>query len=188
MFTNNGVLQRLTTEVSLPVLDLEYYKIDYKHAWFKEIRSGFTFMLNGEIGYADSYGSKEYPFFKNFYMGGVNSVRGYENGSLGPKFTNTNGQQYSSGGTKRLLGNAELYFPVPGLKDSKQFRFSAFVDAGNVFGSNESYSLGDLRYSTGIGVSWLSPFGPLKLVYAKPLNDQTGDKTQSIQFQLGQQF
>ena len=188
MFTSNGVLQRLTGEVSLPVLDLEYYKIDYKHAWFKEIHPGFTFMLNGEIGYADTYGSKEYPFFKNFYMGGVNSVRGYENGSLGPKFTNANGQQYSSGGTKRMLGNAELYFPVPGLKDSKQFRFSAFIDAGNVFGSNQSYSLGDLRYSTGIGVSWLSPFGPLKLVYAKPLNDQTGDKTQSIQFQLGQQF
>jgi len=188
MFTSNGVLQRLTGEVSLPVLDLEYYKIDYKHAWFKEVHPGFTFMLNGEIGYADTYGSKEYPFFKNFYMGGVNSVRGYENGSLGPKFTNSSGQQYSSGGTKRLLGNAELYFPVPGLKDSKQFRFSAFVDAGNVFGSNESYSLGDLRYSTGIGVSWLSPFGPLKLVYAKPLNDQTGDRTQSIQFQLGQQF
>jgi len=188
MFTNNGVLQKLSAEVSLPVLDLEYYKLDYKHAWFKEIHSGYTFMLNGEIGYADNYGKKEYPFFKNFYMGGVGSVRGYENGSLGPKYTNINGQQYSSGGTKRLLGNAELYFPVPGLKDSKQFRFSAFVDAGNVFGPNESYSLGDLRYSTGVGVSWLSPFGPLKLIYAKPLNQQSGDRTQSIQFQLGQQF
>jgi outer membrane protein insertion porin family len=189
MFTTDGVLQRLTGEVSLPVLDLEYYKIDYKHAWFKEVYKGFTFMLNGEIGYADSYGNKNYPFYKNFYMGGVNSVRGYDNGSLGPRRNDpATGQNYAMGGTKRLLGNAELFLPIPGLKDSKQFRLSAFVDAGNVFGTNDSYSLGELRYSTGLGLSWLSPFGPLKLVYAKPLNSQSDDKTQSIQFQLGQQF
>ena len=187
MFTTNGVIQRLTGEVSLPGLDLEYYKIDYKHAWFKEVYKGFTFMLNGEIGYADAYGSKNYPFFKNFYMGGVNSVRGYENGSLGPKST-SGGQEFSTGGTKRLLGNAELYLPIPGLKDSKQFKLSVFADAGNVFGSNDPYDIGELRYSTGLSVGWLSPFGPLKLVFAKPLNSKTGDKTETIQFQMGQQF
>ena len=188
-FTTHGVLQRLSGEVSLPVLDLEYYKIDYKHAWFTNIYKDFTFMLNGEIGYADSYGSKQYPFFKNFFMGGVNSVRGFENGSLGPKdFDPTTGLTFSVGGTKRLLGNAELFFPVPGLNDSKQFRLSAFVDAGNVYGADQSYNFGDLRYSTGLGISWFSPFGPLKLVFAKPLNEKTGDTTQTIQFQLGQQF
>lgn len=188
-FTKNGVLQRLTGEVTLPVLDLEYYKVDYKHAWFKEVYKDFTLMLNGEIGYANSYGNTNYPFFKNYYLGGVNSVRGYDNGSLGPKDIDPSTlQDFSTGGTKRLLGNAEMYFPVPGLKDSSQFRLSAFLDAGNVFGANESYSLGDLRYSTGVGVSWFSPFGPLKLVFAKPLNEQAGDKTQTIQFQLGQQF
>lgn len=189
MFTTDGVLQRLSGEVSVPVLDLEYYKIDYKHAWFKEVYKGFTFMLNGEIGYADSYGSKNYPFFKNFFMGGVNSVRGYDNGSLGPRNIDVaTGQNYAVGGTKRLLGNAELFLPIPGLKDSKQFRLSAFLDAGNVFGKNDAYSIGELRYSTGLGISWLSPFGPLKLVYAKPLNSKSGDNTQAIQFQLGQQF
>ncbi len=189
LFTNSGVLQKLSGEVSLPVLDLQYYKIDYKHAWFKEIYPGFTFMLNGEIGYADSYGDKKYPFFKNFFMGGVNSVRGYENGSLGPRDIDpTTGENFAVGGTKRLLGNAELFLPIPGLKDSKQFRLSAFVDAGNVYGEDQSYDFGDLRYSTGLGISWFSPFGPLKLVYAKPLNSKDGDETQSIQFQLGQQF
>ena len=121
-------------------------------------------------------------------MGGVGSVRGYDNGSLGPKETNINGLAYAVGGTKRLLGNAELFFPVPGLKDSKQFRLSAFVDAGNVYGASEGYNLADLRYSTGVGISWLSPFGPLKLVFAKPLNSKTGDNTQVMQFQLGSQF
>ncbi|HSI37852.1 MAG TPA: outer membrane protein assembly factor BamA [Methylotenera sp.] len=189
LFTNNGVLQKLTGEVSLPVLDLQYYKVDYKHTWYKQVYPGFTFMLNGEIGYADSYGSEKYPFFKNFFMGGVNSVRGYENGSLGPKdFDATTGEEFSVGGTKRLLGNAELFFPIPGLNDSKQFRMSAFVDAGNVYGIDESYSLGDLRYSTGVGISWFSPFGPLKLVFAKALNSKEGDDTQTLQFQFGQQF
>lgn len=189
LFTNKGVLQRLTGEVSMPVLDLQYYKIDYKHSWYKEIYKGFTFMLNGEIGYADTYGDKNYPFFKNFFMGGVSSVRGYENGSLGPRdFDTVTGEDFAVGGTKRLLGNAELFFPVPGVKDSKQFRLSAFFDAGNVFGSEESYSLGDLRYSAGLGVSWFSPFGPLKLVFAKALNAKDGDDPQVLQFQFGQQF
>jgi outer membrane protein insertion porin family len=188
-FTNNGVLQRLTGEVSLPVLDLQYYKVDYKHTWYKQVYPGFTFMLNGEIGYADSYGNEKYPFFKNFFMGGVNSVRGYENGSLGPRdFDTTTGEEFAVGGTKRLLGNAELFFPIPGLSNSKQFRLSAFVDAGNVYGAEQSYSLGDLRYSTGLGVSWFSPFGPLKLVFAKALNSKDGDDTQTLQFQFGQQF
>jgi outer membrane protein insertion porin family len=188
MFTNNGVLQKLSAEVSLPVLDLNYYKLDYKQAWFKNVYKDFTFMLNGEIGYADSYGNKNYPFFKNYFLGGVNSVRGYDNGSLGPKSVGSLGNNYSLGGTKRLLGNAELFLPIPGLKDSKQFRLSAFVDGGNVWGSDSSYNLSDLRYSTGLGISWLSPFGPLKLIYAKPLNSKSTDTTQSIQFQLGSQF
>ncbi len=188
MFTNNGVLQKLSAEVSLPVLDLNYYKLDYKQAWFKNVYKDYTFMLNGEIGYANSYGNKNYPFFKNYFLGGVNSVRGYDNGSLGPKGVDTSGNDYSLGGTKRLLGNAELFLPVPGLKDSKQFRLSAFVDGGNVWDEDSSYNLGDLRYSTGLGISWLSPFGPLKLIYAKPLNSKSTDTTQSIQFQLGSQF
>jgi outer membrane protein insertion porin family len=188
MFTNNGVLQKLSAEVSLPVLDLNYYKLDYKQAWFKNVYKDFTFMLNGEIGYADSYGNKNYPFFKNYFLGGVNSVRGYDNGSLGPKSVGSLGNNYSLGGTKRLLGNAELFLPIPGLKNSKQFRLSAFVDGGNVWGSDSSYNLSDLRYSAGLGISWLSPFGPLKLIYAKPLNSKSTDTTQSIQFQLGSQF
>ncbi|MEI8118280.1 MAG: BamA/TamA family outer membrane protein, partial [Methylophilaceae bacterium] len=187
MYTTSGVLQKLSAEASLPVLDLQYYKLQYKHAWFKEVFSGISVMMNGEIGYAGAYGSEPFPFFKNYYMGGVNSVRGYDNGALGPQATMPiTGYVYSTGGTKSLLGNAELLFPVPGLKDNKQFRLSLFLDAGQVY--DGAYNLGDLRYSTGVGIGWSSPFGPLKLIYAKPLNNQVGDRTQTIQFQLGQQF
>ena len=187
-YTTSGVLQRLSGEVSLPVLDLQYYKVNYKHTWYTPISKDFTFSLNGEIGYADSYGNEKYPFFKNFFMGGVGSVRGYNNGSLGPRdFDPVTEQDFAVGGTKSLLGNAELYFPVPGI-NSKQFRLSVFADAGNVYAKDEAYNLGDLRYSTGLGISWFSPFGPLKLVFAKALNSKPGDDTQILQFQLGQQF
>lgn len=188
LFTNKGVLQRLTAEVTLPVLDLQYYRLDYKHAWFKDIAKNFTFMLNGELGYADSYNNKNYPFFKNYFVGGVNSVRGFENGSLGPRQIDTTGESFNIGGTTRIVGNAEIFAPVPLIKDSSQFRLSAFFDAGNVYGNNESISLGDLRYSTGVGISWFSPFGPLKLVFAKALNEKEDDRTETLQFQLGSQF
>ena len=189
LFPNKGVLQRLTAEVGVPGLDLEYYKIEYKHAWFKDMYKDVTLMLNGELGYADNYGGKAYPFFKNFYAGGVGSIRGYDNGTVGPRDTDpATGNDFSVGGTRRIVGNAELFIPVPFIKNSSQFRLSAFADGGNVYGGDESLSLGELRYSAGVGISWFSPFGPLKLVLAKPLNKKPGDITQTLQFQLGQQF
>jgi outer membrane protein insertion porin family len=141
-------------------------------------------MLNGELGYADSYGGKKYPFFKNFFMGGVSTVRGYAIGTLGPRDENN----FSVGGTKSALASAELFYPIPGIKDSKQFRLSTFVDSGYVWSSSQTPDPNDLRYSAGVGVSWFSPFGPLKLIYAKPINASASDITETIQFQLGQQF
>jgi outer membrane protein insertion porin family len=189
LFPNNGVLQRISSEVGLPGLDLQYYKLEYKHSWYKEINKSLTFMLNGEMGYGDTYGSKDYPFFKNFYIGGVNSVRGYQTSAIGPREVDAvSGNDFAVGGTKRLLGNAEIYFPIPGMKDSKQLRLSTFLDAGSVYASSDPISLADLRYSTGLGISWYSPFGPIKLVLAKALNAKDTDRTQILQFQLGSQF
>jgi outer membrane protein insertion porin family len=196
-YPNRGVLQKISGEVGLPGLDQEYYKISYQHTWYKDITRNFTLMLNGEAGIAGSYGSDDFPFFKNFYAGGVSSVRGYDTSSLGPHANETiNGvtQDYAVGGTRRVVGNAELFFPVPFLKDNKQFKLSAFVDGGSVWGGSDATSTGCsgasdcFRFSTGVGVSWYSPFGPLKLVLAKPLNEKAGDKTQMLQFQLGSQF
>jgi outer membrane protein insertion porin family len=146
-------------------------------------------MLNGEFGYADSYGNKEYPFFKNFYVGGVDSVRGFDNGGIGPRdFDPGTNNSFTIGGTTRIVGNVEVFAPLPLIKNSSQFRLSAFVDTGSVYANNQSISLGELRYSTGVGISWFSPFGPLKLVFAKALNKKEGDETQTLQFQLGSQF
>jgi len=168
---------------------LQYYKVSYQHSWYKDLGKDFTLMLNGEAGYADSYGGKNYPFFKNFYAGGVNSVRGFLNSSLGPRQINpSTGSDFAVGGTKRFVGNVELFMPVPFVSQSNQFRLSAFVDGGGVYGKDDSINSEYLRFSTGVGVTWVSPFGPLKLVLAKPLNDKSGDDTQLLQFQFGQQF
>ncbi len=191
LFPNRGVLQKFSAEVAVPGLDLEYYKVNYKHAWYTGIGENLTLMLNGELGYADSYGGKNFPFFKNYYLGGVGSVRGFQNGSIGPQGLDpSSGLTYSIGGTKRVLGNTELFMPMPFIKDSKQFRLSAFIDGGAIYGGGSSTTANSdaLKFSTGLGLTWVSPFGPLKLIYAKPLNASSDDKTQSIQFQLGQQF
>ncbi len=196
LFPKKGELRRVSGEIATPGLDLQIYKLSLQETWYKDVTKDLTVMLNGQFGYANSYGGKEFPFYKNFYVGGVNTVRGYAQGSIGPVClvgdtscgSNTSTSNMFMGGNKQIVMNAELFMPVPFIKNNNQFRLSAFIDAGNVYSLDQSVVLGDLRYSAGMGVLWVSPFGPLKLVYAKPFNNQSTDKTESIQFQMGQQF
>ena len=196
LFPKKGELRRVSGEIATPGLDLQIYKLTLQETWYKDVTKDLTVMLNGQFGYANSYGGKEFPFYKNFYVGGVNTVRGYAQGSIGPVClvgdtscgSNTSTSNMFMGGNKQIVANAELFMPVPFIKNNNQFRLSAFIDAGNVYSMDQSVTLGDLRYSAGMGVLWVSPFGPLKLVYAKPFNNQSTDKTESIQFQMGQQF
>ena len=139
--------------------------------------------MNGELGYADGYGGKPLPFFKNFYAGGVGSVRAFETASLGPR--DVNGDVL--GGNRRVVGNFEMLFPMPGNKD-KSVRLSAFIDAGNVWGIEEKVSASDIRASAGLAVSWDSPVGPLKFSFGQPIKKKEGDKLERFQFQLGRIF
>ena len=196
LFPKKGELRRVNAEITTPGLDIQMYKLTLQETWYKDITKDLTVMLNGQLGYANSYGGHEFPFFKNFYVGGVNTVRGYAQGSIGPVCLATDsscGAATSTsnmfmGGNKQIIANAELFMPVPFIKNNNQFRLSAFIDAGNVYSMDQSMVLGDLRYSAGMGVLWVSPFGPLKIVYAKPFNNKSTDKTESVQFQMGQQF
>ncbi len=183
-YPTRGRFQRIYGEVGLPGGDLKYYKGSYQHQWFTPLFSNFTLMLNGELGYANGYSDKPLPFFKNFYAGGNSSVRGYESGSLGPR--DTNGE--ALGGDRRIVGNVELFFPFPGLGNDKSIRMSTFIDGGMVFGQGEKFDVGELRYSAGVAVSWLSPIGPLKFSIGQPLNAKPGDKKEVFQFILGSTF
>ncbi|MBZ0105082.1 MAG: outer membrane protein assembly factor BamA [Sulfuricella denitrificans] len=184
LYPTSGSLQRLYGEVGLPGLDLEYYKISYQHQYLKTFASKYTLLLNGEVGYADGYGDKPLPFFKNFYAGGIGSVRGYRTSSLGPRDEFDN----AVGGTRRMVGTAELMFPFPGLLADKSVRLGVFVDGGMVFGKDEKFDAGAMRYASGLSLSWFSPIGPLKFSLAHPLNKKSGDKTEVFQFQMGTVF
>jgi outer membrane protein insertion porin family len=184
-YATKGRLQEVGSEFGLPGGDLKYYKLRYRHQWLYPATTWLTMSLNGELGYADGYGGKELPFFRNFYLGGVGSVRGYETSSLGPRDPATDD---SIGGNRSILFNAEALFPLPGLNQDKSVRLSAFIDGGQVFDKNEKISMDELRYSAGIAVSWYSPVGPLKFSIANPLNKKDGDKVERFQFQLGTFF
>ncbi len=183
IYTTDGTVQRAFAEIALPVFDMRYYKLNYQHQWFHPLSSDITLLLNGEAGVAGGYGGKPMPFFKNFYAGGTGSVRGYDSNSLGPRDLN----DQALGGTKRLVGNAELLLPVPGIKE-KSVRLSGFFDAGAIYGSGDLPGSAGLRYSTGVAFTWISPAGPIKFSYAVPLNKQAVDKVQRFQFTLGSMF
>jgi len=193
-YPTEGMLQRVYGEVGIPPGSLEYYKLSYQQQWFKPLSKNFTLMLNGEVGFGNGYAGKPLPFFKNFYAGGVSSVRGYYTSTLGPKLNDHVYGALAAGGNKRVVGNAELLFPMPGLKNDKSVRMSVFVDAGSTWGPDDylgrysSFNFKDLRYSTGVALSWISPVGPLKFSLAKPINPKQDDRTQVFQFTLGTVF
>ena len=189
LYPTKGTYQRVLFETALPPGTLRYGKLIYEHQRWFPIGSDFSLMLNGEIGWAKGWDNKPLPFYKSFYAGGIGSVRGFEQSSLGPQFIDSNtGDRESLGGDRRVIGNAEFYFPVPGSGRDKSFRISAFVDAGQVYGEGEPLKLSELRYSSGLAFSWSSPIGPLKFSLGWPLNKEPEDRTQRFQFQLGSIF
>ena len=179
-----GMMVRANLEVALPGGSLRYYKLSEQVQWFYPLSRTYTLMLNGEVGGADGSNGKPLPFYKNFYAGGVSSVRGYNSYSLGPRDVLDN----PVGGNKRVVGNAEVLFPMPGTGTDRSMRLSVFLDAGQVYGDYEKISLSELRYSTGLGFTWVSPVGPIRMSYGHPINAKDGDRIQHFQFLLGQVF
>jgi outer membrane protein insertion porin family len=194
LYPTKGSYQRVFAEMGTPVGDLEFYKLNYQYQWLTPISHDVSLLLNGEFGFGSGYGGKTLPLFRNFYAGGIGSVRGFDSGTLGPKASNTAGSTFSVGGSKRLVGNAELLFPFPGAGTDRSVRLSTFVDAGEVAGDYDALgryktlSLSDLRYSYGFAITWYSPVGPIKLSLAKALHAAFDDKKQMFQFQLGNVF
>jgi len=184
LMPTKGTLIRANLEAGLPGGTLKYYKLTEQAQWFYPLSRTYTLMLSGEVGAGDGMGGKPLPFYKNFYAGGVTSVRGYDAYSLGPR----DETDASLGGNKHLVGNAEVIFPMPGTGMDRSMRLSVFLDAGQVYGADEKLRLSELRYSTGVGFIWISPMGPIRLSYGYPLNAKPADKIQHVQFQFGQVF
>jgi outer membrane protein insertion porin family len=178
-----GRYQRLNLEWGAAG-DTRYLRSDYQFQQFIPITNRFTLGLNSEFGYGRGLAGKPYPVFKNFYGGGLGTVRGFEQNSLGP--VDIEGAYV--GGNTRVNLNAELYVPFPGAGNDRTLRLFGYTDAGNVWGEREPVKVRDLRASVGVGISWVSPVGPLKLSYGKPFRYTDQDKIQKLQFQIGTAF
>lgn len=186
LLPSTGRTIRLAGEWS-PAGDLNYARGTAQVQQFFPVSKKTTLALNAELDYGVGTNGQDFPVLKNYYSGGLGSVRGFEQGSL------TTGQQrldgvVSTGGAKKITFNAELLSPLPGGGNDRTLRWYTFFDAGGIYGPQEAMALGDMRMSAGIGISWVSPVGPLRLSYAQPVRQFDGDRIQSLQFQIGTSF
>jgi outer membrane protein insertion porin family len=182
-----GNYMRVSMEWSPSFLggDVQYLRSTYQYQHYIPLTKQYTFAMNSDLGLGYALGERPYPMFKNYYGGGLGSVRGFEPGSLGPRDKETN---RSYGGAKKFNLNFELQAPFPGAGNDRTLRIYAFYDMGNVYGPNQDIDPHDWRAGAGLGLSWISPMGPLRLAYARPMRKFDGDRIQHLQFQIGTTF
>jgi len=181
-----GRFQRVFGDLSLAG-DARYARANYQIQQYIPLSKQFTVALNGELGWGKGLSNRPFPIFKNFSSGGLGSVRGFQQGSLGPR-EGVAPNDVATGGPKKITLNAELIAPFPGTGNDRTLRMFVFVDAGNVFGPDQKYSFSEIRATYGVGVSWLSPVGPLRFGIANPLRQKDGDRIERFQFQIGTSF
>ncbi len=200
IFPTEGTLQNLAAEISIPGSDLQFYRLTYRHRKYLSLTRRFVLALNADLGYGDGLGSTDgLPFFENFFAGGPRTVRGWEENTLGPRETTLDRE--AAGGNVKIVGGMELFAPPPIEGDfADSLRLGAFIDFGNVWTTSDptfgaidlveptGFSLGDLRYSAGLSLTWLSPFGAVSASVAYPFNEKDEDQIQMFQFGIGQAF
>jgi len=179
-----GILQRFNSDLSASG-DARYVRTNYQIQQYTPLTKKYTLALNADLGWGQGLSNRPYPLFKNYFVGGLGSVRGFQQSTLGPS-DSTNSLYL--GGPKKIVLNAELMAPFPGAGNDRTLRLFAFTDVGRAFGENEKIKLGELRSSIGVGLSWISPMGPLRFSYALPMRRQVADKIQRLQFQIGTSF
>ena len=185
---NKGKFMRLNSELGV-FGDTHYYKNSAQYQQYWPLTRKYTFALNAELGLGGGLSGNDFPIFKNFYSGGLGSVRGFQQNSLQTDTTYERfNHEYSTGGAKKILLNTEFLMPFPGVGTDKTLRLYTFFDMGNVYTDQEAIDLGQLRSSAGVGLSWISPVGPLRLAVARPVRQFDNDRIQSFQFQIGTSF
>ena len=178
-----GRYQRFNTEWGVAG-DARFLKLNYQFQQFVALSRQYTLAFNTELGWGKGLNGRPFPVFKNFYSGGLGSVRGFEQSTLGPRSINGT----YAGGPKKITLNGELIAPFPGAGNDKTLRLFAFTDVGTVWGETEKVDLAQMRASVGVGISWISPVGPLRIAVANPVRKFAGDRIQKLQFQIGTSF
>lgn len=185
IFANSGSLTRFNIELVAPGSTETYYRLGLRNRTYFQLGERFITVLRGDVSYGDGYGDTDgLPFFKNYYAGGLTTVRGFRGNTLGPRWQNDDVR----GGSLRVTGGAEVILPWYFGKDEETVRLGAFLDFGNVYDGYDNFKAEDFRYSTGLYLLWRSPVGPLNLSYGVPLNKKDGDKIEHFQFTIGVPF
>jgi outer membrane protein insertion porin family len=182
LFADDGGLQSFSVETAVPGSGLQYYKLGYDQRRYVPLTKDLTLSMHAQLGYGDGYGDYDnLPFFENYFAGGVRSVRGFEDNTLGP----TDSKGNPIGGSVQVVGGAEILFPIPFVEGTKSFRLGTFFDIGNVYSDVSNFDATELRYSVGVSSLWISPLGPLAISLGFPLNEKSGDNVQNFQFTVG---
>jgi outer membrane protein insertion porin family len=193
-----GNLQRFFTDWSVAG-DSRYVRTNYQFQQYVPLTKKYTFAFNSDLGWGQGLNGQNYPLLKNFYVGGLGSVRGYQQSTLGGASmpaSSTNPNPVFTGGAKKVVFNAEMIGPFPGAGNDRTLRLFAFMDAGYAYADQDPVRLSELRSSYGVGLSWISPMGPLRFSYAipinpraaDPVNNRPADRIQKLQFQIGTSF
>jgi len=180
---NSGKFIRFNTELGA-MGDARYAKMGGQYQQYFPITKQYTFAFNADLGLGKGLNGQTLPFYKNYYSGGLGSVRGFEQGTLGPR--DITGPVI--GGAKKVTLNTEFLMPFPGAGNDRTLRLYGFYDMGNVFGEFQKVEMAQLRSSYGVGLSWVSPMGPLRFAWARPIRTLPGDRIQQLQFQIGTSF
>lgn len=186
-FPNRGSRNSLSLELTTPGSTATYYRVDYKTRayWSGENSNSLVFSLHGNVSYGAGYGkTDDLPFYRHYYAGGIDTLRGFQYGSVGPRYSNND----FAGGDFRVVGGAELMMPISFNERSNNLRLGLFVDAGSTWSKFSDFKAKDMRYSAGAFIQWRSPIGPLNLSYGIPLNKKSGDKAERFQFTVGTSF
>ena len=200
LFPTAGTLNVISASVAIPGSSLTYGRLSHRFKYFRPLSNNFIFSIRTELGGLFAYGDTETaPPYENFYAGGLNSVRGFEQNSLGPRAVYDSffsGYNRPVGGTYSLEGGFDLIFPIPFLEDTRSVRSSVFLDYGNVFSEEcksyetncSEFDLSELRYSLGLGVTWITALGPMSFAISSVFGDDELDETETFQFEIGNQF
>ncbi len=162
--------------------NIGYIKYTAETGWYFPFYKNLVFFTHGETGYIQENSDKKVPDYEKFYLGGINSLRGFDWRDVSSFDRDGN----EVGGDKYVQFNVELIWPI--FKDAG-FVSLLFFDTGNVYKASENFDLGGMRETAGFGFRWYSPMGPLRIEYGRILDKKdTDDGTGRWEFSVGQAF